>query len=157
MGTAIARASAVNNLSARGSAYDMPAEQLDGQNVLTVREAMDRAVARARTDSKPTLLEIMTYRYVGHSMSDAAHGTYRTKDEVEEFRRRDPIRILSDLMSQGGYLSDAELEAITTEVVEEVEDAYRFAEESPEPEPGELWEDVYAAGRQGGTASGGNG
>jgi pyruvate dehydrogenase E1 component alpha subunit len=160
MGTAIARASAVNNLSARGSAYDMPAEQVDGQNVLTVREAVDRAVARARTESKPTLLEFMTYRYVGHSMSDAAHGTYRTKDEVEEFRRRDPIRVLADLMKQGGYLSDAELEAITADVVEEVEDANRFAEESPEPEPGALWRDVYAdnPGRQeGGTGGGENG
>jgi pyruvate dehydrogenase E1 component alpha subunit len=150
MGTAIARASAVNNLSSRGSSYDMPAEQLDGQNVLTVREAADRAVARARSESKPTLLEFMTYRYVGHSMSDAAHGTYRTKDEVEEFRRRDPIRVLADLMKAGGYLSDAELEAITAEVVEEVEDAYRFAEESPEPEAEALWRDVYADGQAGG-------
>ncbi len=149
MGTAVARASAVNNLVVRGSAYEMPAEQVDGQNVLTVREAMDRAVARARTDSKPTLLEIKTYRYVGHSMSDAAHGTYRSKDEVEEYRRRDPIRVLADLMKTGGYLSDAELEAITAEVAEEVEDAYRFAEESPEPEPSALYRDVYADGGAG--------
>src|SRR5262249_11320316 len=76
MGTAVARASAVNDLSVRGHAYGMPAEQIDGQDVLTVRAAMDRAAARARDTSKPTLLEMKTYRYVGHSMSDAAHGTY---------------------------------------------------------------------------------
>jgi pyruvate dehydrogenase E1 component alpha subunit len=154
MGTAVARASAVNHLVVRGSAYDMPAEQVDGQSVLAVREAMDRAVARARGESKPTLLEIKTYRYVGHSMSDAAHGTYRTKDEVEEYRRRDPIQVMAEVMRTGGYLSDAEYDAIAAEVVEEVEDAYRFAEESPEPEAGALWRDVYAAGREGGKAGG---
>jgi len=143
MGTAIARASAVNALSVRGTSYDMPAEQVDGQNVLVVREAVDRAVSRARTESKPTLLELMTYRYVGHSMSDAAHGTYRSKDEVEEYRRRDPIQVLADIMRGGGYLDDAGLEALNTEVLAEVEDAYKFAEESPDPDPSELYTDVY--------------
>ena len=144
MGTAVARASAVNNLVVRGSAYDMPAEQVDGQNVMTVREAMDRAVSRARTESKPTLLEIKTYRFVGHSMSDAAHGTYRTKDEVDEYRRRDPIKVLGDHMRAGGYLADAELNALTAEVAAEVEDAYQFAEASPDPDPAALYRDVYA-------------
>ena len=155
MGTAVARASAVNNLTVRGAAYDMPAELVDGQNVLAVREAMDVAVARARTDSKPTMLEVKTYRYVGHSMSDAAHGTYRTKDEVDEYRRRDPIRVMSDLMKSGGYLSDAEQEAIAAEVTEEVNDAYRFAEESPEPDAEALYRDVYADRRTDGQTDGG--
>ena len=144
MGTAVARASAVRNLAVRGSAYDMPAEEVDGQDVLVVREAVDRAVQRARKESQPTLLELRTYRYVGHSMSDAAHGTYRTKDEVEEYRRRDPIRVLADRMRSGGALDDAGWEALDAEVKAEVEDAYQFAEQSPDPDPSELYTDVYA-------------
>jgi pyruvate dehydrogenase E1 component alpha subunit len=144
MGTAVARASAVKNLSVRGNAYDMPAETVDGQDVLVVREAMDRAVARARTESKPTLLEIRTYRFVGHSMSDAAHGTYRSKDEVEEYRRRDPIKVLAEQMRAAGTLDDARWSALEAEVKAEVDDAYTFAEESPDPDPSELYTDVYA-------------
>jgi pyruvate dehydrogenase E1 component alpha subunit len=146
MGTAVSRASAVRNLTVRGAAYDMPAEEVDGQDVLVVREAMDRAVARARQESQPTLLEIRTYRYVGHSMSDAAHGTYRTKDEVEEYRRRDPIKVLAERMRNGGALDDAGWEALDAEVRAEVEDAYAFAESSPDPEPDQLYADVYADG-----------
>jgi pyruvate dehydrogenase E1 component alpha subunit len=144
MGTSVSRASAVVNLSERGTAYDMPAETVDGQDVLVMREAMERAVARARTDSHPTLLEVRTYRYVGHSMSDAAHGTYRTKDEVEEYRRRDPIQVLADRMKADGHLDEAGMEALESEVRDEVEDAYKFAEEAPDPEPAELHRDVYA-------------
>jgi len=149
MGTAVARASAVQNLSVRGHAYDMPAEAVDGQDVVAMREAADRAVARARTESKPTLLEARTYRYVGHSMSDAAHGTYRSKDEVEEFRRRDPIKVLADRMRSAGELDDAGWESLDAEVKAEVEDAYAFAESSPDPDPSELYTDVYAGGRDG--------
>ena len=155
MGTAVARASAVRNLAVRGSAYDMPAEEVDGQDVLAVREAMDRAVARARKDAQPTLLEVRTYRYVGHSMSDAAHGTYRTKDEVEEYRRRDPIKVLAERMRAGGALDDAGWEALDAEVKAEVDDAYEFAERSPDPDPAELFTDVYAEGSE--QASGGSG
>ena len=144
MGTAVARASAVQNLSVRGNAYDMPAEAVDGQDVLVVREAVDRAVARARKESKPTLLEVRTYRYVGHSMSDAAHGTYRTKDEVEEYRRRDPIKLLAERMRADGALDDAGWEALDTEVRAEVGDAYAFAESAPDPDISELYADVYA-------------
>ena len=144
MGTAVARASAVQNLSVRGHAYDMPAEAVDGQDVLAMREAVDRAVARARKDSKPTLLEARTYRYVGHSMSDAAHGTYRTKDEVEEYRRRDPIKLLADRMRADGQLDDAGWSALDAEVRAEVDDAYAFAENAPDPDPSALYADVYA-------------
>jgi pyruvate dehydrogenase E1 component alpha subunit len=144
MGTAVARASAVQNLSVRGNAYDMPAEAVDGQDVLVVREAVDRAVARARKESKPTLLEVRTYRYVGHSMSDAAHGTYRTKDEVEEYRRRDPIKLLAERMRADGALDDAGWEALDAEVRAEVGDAYAFAESAPDPDISELYADVYA-------------
>jgi pyruvate dehydrogenase E1 component alpha subunit len=144
MGTAVSRASAVSSLSSRGTAYDMPAETVDGQDVLAVRESMERAVARARKESKPTLMEMRTYRYVGHSMSDAAHGTYRSKDEVEEYRRRDPIKVLADRMRAGGELDDARFEALDSEVKAEVEDAYAFAESSPYPDPSQLYTDVYA-------------
>jgi pyruvate dehydrogenase E1 component alpha subunit len=154
MGTAVARASAVRNLAVRGSAYDMPAEEVDGQDVLAVREAMDRAVARARKESQPTLLEVRTYRYVGHSMSDAAHGTYRTKDEVEEYRRRDPIKVLAERMRAGGALDDAGWEALDAEVKAEVDDAYEFAERSPDPDPAELFTDVYTESGVGSGESG---
>jgi pyruvate dehydrogenase E1 component alpha subunit len=144
MGTAVSRASAVQSLSIRGNAYDMPAEAVDGQDVLVVREAMDRAVTRARKESKPTLLEIRTYRYVGHSMSDAAHGTYRTKAEVEEYRRRDPIKVLGDRMRADGTLDDARWHALEADVKAEVDDAYAFAEESPDPDASALYADLYA-------------
>jgi pyruvate dehydrogenase E1 component alpha subunit len=146
MGTAVARASAVQHLSIRGNAYDMPAEMVDGQDVLVVRDAMDRAVARARDESKPTMLEIRTYRYVGHSMSDAAHGTYRTKDEVEEYRRRDPIKLLADRMRAEGSLDEAGWEGLEAEVKTEVEDAVAFADSSPDPDPSELYTHLYAEG-----------
>ena len=109
-----------------------------------MRDATDRAVARARTESKPTFLEVVTYRFVGHSMSDAAHGTYRTKEEVDEYRARDPLTILGALMRAGGYWSDADHHALDAEIQAEVDDAVRFAEESPDPDPSKLFEDVYA-------------
>ncbi|MHB1326936.1 MAG: pyruvate dehydrogenase (acetyl-transferring) E1 component subunit alpha [Gemmatimonadales bacterium] len=144
MGTAVSRAAAVTSLSDRSTSYDMPAETVDGQDVLTVRAAVEAAVNRARTESKPTLLEIKTYRYVGHSMSDAAHGTYRTKEEVDEYRRRDPIQVLADGMRAAGYWDDEQHEALEADVAAEVDDAYTFAEESPDPDPSELFTDVYA-------------
>lgn len=144
MGTAVARAAAITNFADRGAAYGMASEQVDGQNVLTVREAFDRAVARARKQSKPTLLEIKTYRYVGHSMSDAAHGTYRSKEEVDQYRQKDPIAILEDLMRAAGYWDDARHQALDAEVMAEVADSVTFAEESPDPDPSALFRDVYA-------------
>lgn len=146
MGTAVARASAVVDLSRKGTAYGMVAEAVDGQSVLAVRQAMDRAVVRARTEMQPTLLELRTYRYVGHSMSDAAHGTYRTKEEVEEYRRRDPINVLADQMRAGRYLDDVAFKALNDEVLAEVEDAYEFADRSADPDPSQLFADVYARG-----------
>ncbi len=144
MGTAVARAAAVTSLAIRGAAYAMATEVVDGQDVLAMREAMDRAVGRARTESKPTFLEVKTYRYVGHSMSDAAHGTYRTKEEVDEYRGRDPLTLLGQLMRTGGYWTDADHAALEAEIEAEVADSIRFAEESPDPEPSKLFEDVYA-------------
>ncbi len=147
MGTALARASSLLDLAHRAYSYEMAEEVVDGQDVFAVRAAMDRAVTRARKESLPTLLEMRTYRYVGHSMSDAAHGTYRSKDEVEEYRQRDPIKLLQAHMQKAGMLDDAGIAALDAEVHAEVEDALRFAEESPDPAPDELWTDVLAGGQ----------
>jgi len=144
MGTALARASSILDLAHRSYSYEMANQVVDGQDVLTVKAAMEAAVERARTESKPTLLEIRTYRYVGHSMSDAAHGTYRTKEEVEQYRERDPIVLLRDRMMSEGMLDQAGYDALEAEVQAAVEDATTFAEESPDPDPSELWTDVYA-------------
>jgi pyruvate dehydrogenase E1 component alpha subunit len=146
MGTALARASSILDLAHRSYSYEMANEVVDGQDVLTVKAAMELAVSRARTESKPTLLEIRTYRYVGHSMSDAAHGTYRTKEEVEQYRQRDPIVLLRDRMMEEGLLDQAGYDALEAEILAEVEDATTFAEESPDPDPSDLWTDVYAPG-----------
>lgn len=147
MGTALARASSILDLSHRAYSYDMAADVVDGQDVFAVKAAVDRAVDRARTDSRPTLLEMKTYRYVGHSMSDAAHGTYRTREEVEEFRQRDPILLLSDALRRADLLDEAAFEALVAEVAAEVEDAITFAEDSPDPDERELHTDVYAEPR----------
>jgi pyruvate dehydrogenase E1 component alpha subunit len=144
MGTSVGRSSAITDLYERAAAYNMPGVVVDGQDVDKVKAAADTAVERARRESVPTLIEIRTYRYVGHSMSDAAHGTYRTKEEVEEYRQRDPIMVLERRMRDAGLLDDAGLKAINDEVLAEVDDAVRFAEESPDPAPEELWTDVYA-------------
>jgi pyruvate dehydrogenase E1 component subunit alpha len=144
MGTSLARASSILDLSHRAYSYAMENEVVDGQDVLTVKAAMETAVTRARSEKKPTLLEIRTYRYVGHSMSDAAHGTYRSKDEVEQFRKRDPIVVLREQMNADGLLDQAEFEAMDKEAIAAVEDAIAFADSSPDPDPSELWTDVYA-------------
>jgi len=144
MGTALARGSSLLDLAHRSYSYDMANEVVDGQDVLTVKTAMEMAVTRARTESKPTLLEIRTYRYVGHSMSDAAHGTYRTKEEVETYRERDPIVLLRDRMFAAAQLDASGYEALDREVKAEVDDSIQFAESSPDPDPSELWTDVYA-------------
>jgi pyruvate dehydrogenase E1 component alpha subunit len=147
MGTALARASSLLDLAHRAYSYEMAEEVVDGQDVFAVRSAMDRAVERARLESLPTLLEMRTYRYVGHSMSDAAHGTYRSKEEVEEFRQRDPIKLLEKHMVAAGMIDEAGVKALDQEIMAEVEDAVTFAEESPDPAPEELWTDVLAGGR----------
>ncbi|HRP07722.1 MAG TPA: pyruvate dehydrogenase (acetyl-transferring) E1 component subunit alpha, partial [Gemmatimonadales bacterium] len=95
MGTAMRRAAAIGDLARRSESYGMTGVTVDGQDVVAVRQATDEAIARARAGEGPTLMDIITYRYVGHSMSDAPHGTYRSKDEVEQFKARDPIAVLT--------------------------------------------------------------
>jgi pyruvate dehydrogenase E1 component alpha subunit len=144
MGTALDRATATWNISERAASYDMAREVVDGQDLAEVMAAMDRAVVRARRPAAPTLLEIRTYRFVGHSMSDPIHGHYRTKEEVEAHRKRDPIAIWGDRLKAEGLVDEAAIERMDAEAKAEVQDAYDFADQSPDPEPEALFEDVYA-------------
>ena len=144
MGTAFERVAAVTDIVEHACSYDMAAELVDGMNVLTVYEATRRAVERARKNSHPTLLEVRTYRFMGHSMSDPLHGVYRTKDEVEEQKARDPISHLAAKLKEDGVIDQAALDAIDSEIHAEVEEAVKFADESPDPDPDELYRDVLA-------------
>ena len=142
MGTAFERVAAVTDIVEHACSYDMAAEVVDGMNAMTVYDATKRAVDRARKAGHPTLLEVRTYRFMGHSMSDPLHGVYRTKDEVEEQKGRDPITQLAGKLKEGGVLDQAALDAMDAEVHAEVEEAVKFADESPDPEPDELYTDV---------------
>jgi len=142
MGTALERASAINDIAERACSYDMPNEVVDGQDVFVVREAIARAVTRARKEHTPTLLEMRTYRFMGHSMSDAVSGTYRTKEELEEHMKRDPIMVLRGQMEELGDWNDESMTAMDREVREVVEDSWNFADNSPEPSGEALYENV---------------
>ena len=144
MGTALERASALYDISERACSYDMANEVVDGQDVLTMNAAMERAVQRARNEKLPTLLEVRTYRFMGHSMSDPIHGHYRTREEVEDQRKRDPIAVWSQRLIADGLMDEDAVRAMDKSVMEEVEEAYQFAEQAPDPEPGELYTHVYA-------------
>ncbi len=145
MGTALERASAIYDISERACSYDMANEVVDGQDVLVMYSAMERAVQRARTAKHPTLLEVRTYRFMGHSMSDPIHGHYRTREEVEDQRKRDPIAVWSQRLIAEGMLDEAAVKAMDQEIMAEVEDAYQFADQAPDPEPDALYTDVYAS------------
>ena len=142
MGTAVSRASAVTEIWKKACAYDMTGERVDGMDVLAVRRITDQLVAQAREKHEPSLLECLTYRYRGHSMSDP--DTYRGKDEIKEWQTRDAILSLGDYMKKQKMLGDQEIQKIDEEVTAQVEEAVKFAEESPEPDPKDLYRDVYA-------------
>jgi pyruvate dehydrogenase E1 component alpha subunit len=142
MGTALERASAIHDIYERGAAYNMARAQCDGQDVFTVRQAVGEAVDRARKEQMPTLLEIRTYRFMGHSMSDAVSGTYRTKAELEEYMKRDPITLLSTHMKENGELTDEQLQRLDADLKAVVQDSWDFADASPELPIEALWEDV---------------
>ena len=142
MGTSLARAMSLSDIAQKACAYEMAAEFVDGMDVLAVREATLRAVERARKDYLPTLLEIRTYRFMGHSMSDP--GNYRTRAEIEKYQERDPIKLFSASLLEEKVVDKKTLDQIDQKVREEVEDSLRFAEESPLPDPEELYTDVYA-------------
>jgi len=144
MGTAFERVAAVTDVVEHACSYDLAAELVNGMDVLAVHDATKRAVERARKGGHPTLLEVRTYRYMGHSMSDPLHGVYRTKEEVEEQKQRDPITQMAHKLTGDGVLDQAGLDALDAEIRAEVEAAAQFADQSPDPEPGELLTDVLA-------------
>ncbi|MGL4596773.1 MAG: thiamine pyrophosphate-dependent enzyme, partial [Bacteroidia bacterium] len=141
MGTSVERTSNVRELYTLGESYDMPAEPVDGMSCEAVHEATARAVARARKGDGPTLLEMKTYRYRGHSMSDPA--SYRTKDEVESYKKQDPIEQVLTVLRSNKWIDDAGVEAMEAKIKAIVEESVQFAEESPFPAVEELYKDVY--------------
>ena len=141
MGTAVEYASAVREMAKKATAYDIPSERIDGQDVLEVREAVKKALDHCRAGNGPYFIEAMTYRFRGHSMADPE--AYRTKEEVEKWRQEDPIlRFRGKLLAEGVATED-ELNAIDSEVDAQMEEAVRFADESPVPDPSTLTDYVY--------------
>jgi pyruvate dehydrogenase E1 component alpha subunit len=141
MGTAIHRSSSETHLHRRGQSFLIPGEEVDGMDVLAVREAGQRAVARARAGEGPTLLEMKTYRYRGHSMSDPQK--YRTREEIDDVRtHHDPIEHVKQLLIDGGHADEDALKAIDRDVRAIVVAAAEFAQQSPEPDPSELMTDI---------------
>lgn len=142
MGTSVKRTSNVTDLYKLGHAYEMPSSAIDAMSVEEVHKAMEVAAKRARSGEGPTLLEFRTYRYKGHSMSDPAK--YRTKDEVEEYKQRDPIEQVRAVLLEKKYATEKDLSAIEAKIKEEVAACVKFAEESSYPDPSEAFKDVYA-------------
>ncbi|MCC6786949.1 MAG: pyruvate dehydrogenase (acetyl-transferring) E1 component subunit alpha [Hyphomonadaceae bacterium] len=142
MGTAIQRSSSETHLHKRGISFNIPGEEVDGMDVVAVREAGRRAVERARAGEGPMLLEMKTYRYRGHSMSDPAK--YRTKEEVDDMKaKHDPIEHVKKLITDAGHATEDDLKAIDREIRAIVSESATFAQESPDPDPSELMTDIY--------------
>jgi len=143
MGTAIHRALARTEIWRFAEHYGMHAEPVDGMDVLAVRDVVGRAVERARRDKSPALIEAQTYRFRGHSMRDPAGAVYRTREEVERERQRDPIALFVDRCTREGVLTEADVASIERSVNDTVDEAVAFAEASPEPPAEWLLTDVY--------------
>lgn len=141
MGTSVQRTTNVTDLSKIGLSYDMPSKVVNGMRPEDVHNAIEEAAKRARNDGGPTLLDIRTYRYKGHSMSDPQK--YRTKDEVTEWIEQDPILHVLNTIKENKWLKEKEIEEINDWVKKEVAESVKFAEESPYPDAEELYEDVY--------------
>ena len=141
MGTSVERASSTTNLSERGVSFGIPGEQVDGMGVEDVRDAVSRALEHARSGNGPYILEMLTYRYRGHSMSDPAK--YRTRDEVNEYRqKRDPIEHVREILINDHGMADADVKAVDKSIRDRINEAAEFAQSEPEPDPSELWTDV---------------
>lgn len=141
MGTSVARTSNVTELYTIGESYDMPSEPVDAMSVEAVHEAVSRAAERARAGEGPTFLEFRTYRYRGHSMSDPQK--YRSKDEVEQYKQRDPIENVKATILESGFATEEEIATIDAKIKKQVEESVKFAEESPYPPAEEAFKDVY--------------
>ncbi len=142
MGTSLERAMSLRDVSQKACAYELEAEFVDGMDVLAVREAMQRGVERARKEYLPTLLEVRTYRFMGHSMSDP--GNYRTRAEIEKHQQRDPIKLFTESLMENGVIDQKAVDEIEQRVRAEVEHSVKFAEESPLPDPKELYTNIYS-------------
>ena len=143
MGTSMARSTSTPDIYTRGAAFGIPGEAVDGMDVLAVKEAGEKAVAHCRSGKGPYILEVKTYRYRGHSMSDPAK--YRTREEVQKVREdKDAIEHVRDLLLAGKHATEDDLKAIDKEIKAQVNAAADFAKESPEPAAEELWTDIYA-------------
>jgi pyruvate dehydrogenase E1 component alpha subunit len=142
MGTAITRSSAETNLSRRGLSFNIPGEQVDGMDVRAVKAAGDKAVASCRAGKGPYILEMLTYRYRGHSMSDPAK--YRTREEIEKVRTtHDPIDMARQRILEKKWAKEDELKKIDVQVRDRINEASEFATNDPEPDPSELYTDIY--------------
>jgi pyruvate dehydrogenase E1 component alpha subunit len=142
IGTSVTRASAMEELYKKSCAYETPGLKVDGMDVLAVYETVREAVQRAREGGGPTYIEALTYRFRGHSISDP--GNYRSEQEKKIWKERDPIPNFAALLRKEGHASEQEIDATDKEVQEIVAAAIRYADESPDPDPEELWNDVYA-------------
>tara|TARA_R110002094_G_scaffold221286_1_gene195349 strand:- start:384 stop:1127 length:744 start_codon:yes stop_codon:yes gene_type:complete len=143
MGMSVKRSTKSKTLWERGAAYGIPGEEVDGMDVLAVKAAGMRAVAHCRSGKGPYILEVKTYRYRGHSMSDPAK--YRTREEVQKMKdERDPIEQVRDMLLTGKHASEDDLKAIDKEIKAIVNESAEFAKTSPEPDLSELWTDIYA-------------
>lgn len=141
MGTSVERTSNVTDIYKLADAYEMPSDTVNGMSPEAVHEAVARAVKRAREGGGPTLLEMKTYRFKGHSMSDPQK--YRSKDEVEEYKDQDPIETTKKKLIENFGVTEAEIETINDRIKDVVEESVKFAEESPWPDDNELLKDVY--------------
>lgn len=142
MGTSVKRTSNVTDLYKLGDAYYMPSKAVDAMKVEEVHSAVAEAAERARKGEGPTLLEFRTYRYKGHSMSDPAK--YRTKEEVEDYKKQDPVEQVRNTILKNKYASEADLKKIEDKIKDIVNESVKFADESPFPDPTEIYRDVYA-------------
>jgi pyruvate dehydrogenase E1 component alpha subunit len=143
MGTALERAASLPELSLKAKAYNMAHASVDGQDLLAMYDVANEAIERARKESLPTFIEARTYRFVGHSISDPAHGNYRTKEEVEDYKSRDPIKTFAATLIEHEMIKESDIKEIEKRVKEEVDESVRFADESPIPASEELYTDVY--------------
>jgi pyruvate dehydrogenase E1 component alpha subunit len=141
MGTSVKRTTNMEDIYKIGLGFDMPSMPVDGMDPVAVHNAMDEAVQRARTGEGPTFLEIRTYRYKGHSMSDPAK--YRTKEELEEYKGKDPLLTTKHAIVENAYADDAWFAQVDAEIKKIVEDSVKFAEDSPYPTVDELYKDIY--------------
>ena len=141
MGTSVERTSNVHDIYKVGSAFDMPSEPVDGMNPESVHEALSKAAKHVRSGKGPYFLEIKTYRYKGHSVSDP--GRYRTKEELQEYKDQDPVKLTESKILTEGIATENDINKIKDMIKAEISEAVKFAEESPLPDPSELYTDNY--------------